>query len=70
MFTLVDQGEGHAQAVGDGGGAFGAACVRADDDCLLVVGDVLLDVALQQRADVEVVDWPEWSVKGNSPANA
>ncbi len=55
----MDQGKGHAEAVGNGGGAFGTACVRADNDCVAVVGDVLLDVALQERVGVEVVDWLE-----------
>lgn len=53
---FVDEGKGHAEGVGDGGCAFGATCIGADDDGLLVVGDVELDVFAQQVAAVEVVD--------------
>lgn len=52
----MDEGKGHAEGVGDGGCAFGATCIGADDDGLLVVGDVELDVFAQQVAAVEVVD--------------
>jgi len=52
----VDEGKSQPEAVGDGRGAFGTACVRADDDGVAVVGDVLLDISLQERAGVEVVD--------------
>lgn len=56
MMHLVDQGEGHTKPIGDGGGALRSAGIRTDDHSLLVVGDVVLDVLLQQRAAVEVVD--------------
>jgi hypothetical protein len=52
----VDQRKGHAEGVGDGGRALGAACVWADDDGLLVVGDVELDVLAQEVAAIQVVD--------------
>lgn len=51
----MDKGKGHSQCVGNGGGAFGAAGIRADDDGLLVVGDVELDVLAKEVAAVEVV---------------
>lgn len=54
--TLVNEGKVESQAVCDGGGPFCAACVRADDDCVAVVGDVMHDVALQERTGKEVVD--------------
>jgi hypothetical protein len=53
---LVDQRKGHAKGVGDGGGSLGASSVGADNDGLLVVGDVELDIFAQQVAPVEVVD--------------
>jgi hypothetical protein len=52
----VDERKGQPEPVGDGCGAFGAACVRADDHGIAVVGDLELDVALQERTRVEVVD--------------
>lgn len=42
--TLMDEGEGKPETVGYGRGAFGAACVGADDDGVAVVGDVLLNI--------------------------
>jgi len=53
---LVDQSKVDAHAVGDGRRALGAARVGADDDGILVVGDVCLNVPLQQRPAVQVVD--------------
>lgn len=53
---FVDEGKGHAEGVGDGGCALGAAGVGGDDDGLLVVGDVELDVFAEKVAAVEVVD--------------
>jgi hypothetical protein len=53
---LVDEGKGHAERVGDGGRTFGTACVWADYDGLLVVGDVELDVLSKEVAAIEVVD--------------
>jgi len=53
---FMDKGKGHAERVGDGGGAFGAAGVGADDDGLLVVEDAELDVFAQEVAAVEIVD--------------
>jgi hypothetical protein len=52
----VDEGKGHAEGVGNGGCALGAASVGGDDNGLLVVGDVELDVFTEQVAAVEVVD--------------
>jgi hypothetical protein len=52
----VDEGKGHAEGVGNGGGAFGAACVGGYDDGLLVVGDVELDVFAEEVTAVEVVN--------------
>ena len=52
----MDEGKVEAEAVGNGGGTFGAACIRANNDRVAVVGDVVLDVALQERARMEVVD--------------
>jgi hypothetical protein len=54
--TFVDERKGKPEVVGDGSGAFGAACVGADNDGFAVVRDLLLDVPLQERASVEVVD--------------
>jgi hypothetical protein len=53
---LVDEGKGHAERVGDGSRTLGTACVWADYDGLLVVGDVELDVLSEEVAAVEVVD--------------
>jgi hypothetical protein len=53
---LVNQRKGHAKGVGDGGGSLGASSVGADNDGLLVVGDVELDVLAQQVAPVKVVN--------------
>lgn len=53
---LVNECELHAQLVSYCGCALGTARIRADNDSLLVVGDVALNVALQKRASVEVVD--------------
>ena len=52
----MDEGKGQSEAVGDGCGAFSAACVGADNHGVAVVGDFELNVALQERAGVEVVD--------------
>jgi hypothetical protein len=53
----VDQSELCAKRVSDGGCAFCAAGVGADDDALFEVGDVLLDVLFEERSAVEVVHW-------------
>lgn len=52
----MDQCEWHSQPIRDRSGSLRAAGVRADNHRLLVVRDVVLDVLLQQRAAVEVVD--------------
>jgi hypothetical protein len=53
----VNEGKGHAQGVGNGGGSLCASSVGADNDGLLVVGNVGLDVFAEEMAAVEVVDW-------------
>jgi len=53
----VDEGEGHAERVGNGGCALGSACIGADYNGVLVVGDVELDVLAEEVAAVEIVDW-------------
>lgn len=52
----MDEGEGHAERIGDGGRTLSTASIGADDDGLLVVGDVELDVFAQEMAAVQVVD--------------
>ena len=52
----MDQRERHTQAVRNRSGPLRPAGIRTDDDRLLVVRDMVLDVLLQQRAPVEVVD--------------
>jgi hypothetical protein len=53
---LVDEGEGHAERVGDGCSALCASRIRTDDDGLLVVGYVRLDVLAQEVTAVQVID--------------
>lgn len=52
---LVDQGEGEVEAVGEGGGALGAAGVGGDHDAVFY-GEVFLDPAEDGGLGVEVVD--------------
>jgi hypothetical protein len=52
----VDEGKSQPKAVGYRRGTLGATRIRTDDDRVAVVGDVVLDVAFQQRPGVEVVD--------------
>ena len=52
---LVDQGEGHVEAVGHGRGALGAPGVRGDDDEVVDV-EVLADPLEDGRLGVQVVD--------------
>lgn len=56
MTHLVDQGELHSEGISDGGCALGPAGVRRDDDGILIVRDIVADVALQQRAAIQVID--------------
>jgi len=53
----VDQSEFCAKGVCDGGRAFGATGVGADDDALFEIGDVSLNVLFENRSSVEVVHW-------------
>ena len=55
-YYLVDQGKLDAHAVRDGRRALCSASIGADDDGILVVGDVRLDVPLEERPAVQVVD--------------
>lgn len=52
----MNKGELHAQAVRNGSRALGATGIRADNDGILPVRNVLLDVALEKRLSVEVID--------------
>lgn len=52
---LVDEGKLDAHAVRDGGRTLCTTGVGADDDGILVVGDVRLDVPFEQRPAVQVV---------------
>src|SRR5438132_28296 len=53
---LVDDGEGRAQALGEGAGAFHAARVRADDDDVIRAGAVLaLHVLEKNGGGVQVI---------------
>lgn len=53
---LVNEGKIHVETVGNGGGTLGTAGIRGDDHGLLIAGDVLADVILQQGLSVKVVD--------------
>jgi len=53
---LVNEGKWHAERIGDGGRTLSTASIGADDDGLLVVGDVELDVFPEEMAAVQVVD--------------
>ena len=52
----MNEGEGHAERISDGGSAFCATSVGGDDNGLLVVGDVELDVFTEEVATVKVVN--------------
>lgn len=52
----MDEGEINAHAVSNRCCALRAACVGGNDHGILVVGDVLLDVPLEERPSVQVVD--------------
>lgn len=52
----MDQGKVNTDAVRNRRRALGTTSIRADDNGILVVGDVRLDVALEQGAAVQVVD--------------
>lgn len=51
----MDESKVHLEAVGNSGSSLGAAGIGRDDDGLFVVGDVLLDVVLDEGLAVEVV---------------
>lgn len=55
LHYLVDEGKVHAQAIGNDGGALCASGVGGDDDGLFVVGNILLDVVLEERFAVEII---------------
>jgi hypothetical protein len=52
---LVDQGEGHAEGIGNGGRTFCAASIWTHNNRLLVVWNVELDVLAEEMSAVEVV---------------
>lgn len=52
----MDEGKVRAEAVSDRRRPLGTARIRADDDRIPVVGDVHLDVPLEERPPVQVVD--------------
>ena len=52
----MNQSKIHAEAVCNSGCTLCAARIRTDNNGLLEVGDVLLDIPLQQRLAVQVVD--------------
>lgn len=54
---LVDECKLNAKRISHGRGSFGTTSIRTNDDCILVVGDVVLNVLLQHRSPVQVVDW-------------
>ena len=53
---LVNEGKLHAHAVCNRGRTLRTTGVGADDDGILVVGDLRLDVPLEQGPAVQVVD--------------
>lgn len=53
---LVDEGKFHSQGVCDRGCSLCSSCIGRNDNGFLVVGDVVLDITLQQWASVQVVD--------------
>lgn len=56
MCYLVNKRKVHLEAVSDERGSFCATGIRRDDDGLSEIGDVLLDVVLDQWLAVEVID--------------
>lgn len=52
----MNQGEVHVQAVGNCCGSLCTAGVWADDDCILEVWNMLLDISLEKRLAVEIVN--------------
>ena len=47
----------HAERIGDGSSSLCASSVWADDNSLLIIGNVGLDVFAEQMATVQIVDW-------------
>jgi len=56
-FTLVNESKSQSETVGYSGSAFSATRIGAHDDCVTVIGNVLLDVALQEGAGVKIVNY-------------
>lgn len=52
----MDQRKFHSKRISNGCGPLGSSGVGRDDNSVLVVGDIVLDIPLQKRAGVEVVD--------------
>jgi hypothetical protein len=52
----MDESKLDAHAVGNGRRTLRTAGVRADDDGILVVRDVCLDVPLEERPAVQIID--------------
>jgi len=52
----VNKSKGETQRIRNGGGALRTAGVGADDDSIPVILNVVLDVLLEQRASVQVVN--------------
>jgi len=53
---LVNQGKSHVQLISDGSSTLGTAGVGANNNSILVVGDILLNVPLDERLGVQVVN--------------
>ena len=52
----MDKSERHAQAVSNGCRSLRFASIWTDDDGILPVGNVLLDIPLEERLSVKIID--------------
>jgi len=52
----MDKSERHAQAVCNGCRSLRSASIWTDDDGILPVGNVLLDIPLEERLSVKIID--------------